>query len=198
MPLVSLDAAVRQVAAGNKRIVVVGSTGSGKTTLARRLARQLDLTHVELDALHWDPNWTPTSASVFRERTAAALGGASWVADGNYSKVRDIVWARADTVIWLDYSLPIILWRLARRTCWRVITRVELWNGNRERFREQFFSRESIFLWALTTYRRRRREYPALFERPEHAHLTIVHLRSPRSACRLLEAVNRSTARAGR
>jgi adenylate kinase family enzyme len=191
MPRVSLDTAARHVATCNQRIAVVGSTGSGKTTLARQLARLLDLTHVELDALHWDPNWTPAPTPVFRERTAAALGGPAWAVDGNYSKVRDIVWARADTVIWLDYPLALILWRLSRRTFWRLINRVELWNGNRERFREQFFSRDSIFLWALTTYRRRRQEFPALLTRPEHAHLTVVRLRSPQSTRRLLAALAR-------
>jgi adenylate kinase family enzyme len=186
MPIIGLDFADRHLASGKHRVAVVGSTGSGKTTLARFLARQFDVTHVELDALHWDPNWTPAPTPIFRERTAAALSGSTWIVDGNYSKVRDIVWTRADTLIWLDYSLPIILWRLARRTFLRLITRAELWNGNRERFREQFFSRDSIFLWALTHYRRRRQEYPLLFAQPEHAHLTVVHLRSPRSTRRLL------------
>ena len=198
MPIISLETAARHVATGDHRIVVVGTTGSGKTTLARHLARRLKVTHVELDALHWDPNWTSTPTPIFRDRTAAALGGAAWTVDGNYSKVRDIIWARADTVIWLDYSLPLILWRLSRRTLWRLITRVELWNGNRERFREQFFSRDSLFLWVLSTYRRRRQEYPPLFARPEYAHLMVVHLRSPRSSRRLLVAVARGIERVAR
>lgn len=198
MPLVSLEVAVRQLVAGNNRIAVVGSTGSGKTTLARQLARQLSLAHVELDALHWDPNWTQAPTPVFRARTAAALAGSAWAVDGNYSKVRDIVWARAGIVIWLDYALPLILWRLSRRTLWRLLTRVELWNGNREHFREVFFSRDSIILWALTTYRRRRREYPTLFARPEYAHLAVVQLRAPRSTRRLLAAIHRAMARAVR
>ncbi len=189
MPAVNLDAAARHLGTCPQRIVVVGSTGSGKTTLARYLARRLDLHHVELDALHWDPHWTPAPTPIFRARTTAALGDAAWIVDGNYGKVRDIVWSGADTVIWLDYSLSIILWRLTLRTFRRVVTRVELWNGNRERFGEQFFSRDSIFLWALTTYRRRRREYPALFVQPAYAHLIVIHLRSPRSTRRLLAAV---------
>jgi adenylate kinase family enzyme len=191
MPAVGLDTAAQHLATAAHRIAVVGSTGSGKTTLARHLACRLNLRHIELDSLHWDPNWTPAPTPVFRERVTAALTCPAWAVDGNYSKVRDLVWARADTVIWLDYPLPLIFWRLSRRTARRLITREELWNGNRERFGEQFFSRDSIFLWALTTYRRRRREYPVLIAQPEHSHLTVVHLRSPRSARRLEAAVAR-------
>jgi len=160
----------------------VGTTGSGKTRLARRIARHLAITHVELDALHWGPNWTPAPTEPFRERTAQALSEDAWVVDGNYGKVRDIVWSRADTVVWLDYPLLVILARLAWRTLRRIITREELWQGNREHFAAQFASRDSLFLWALRTYPRRRREYPWVLERPEYAHLIVVHLRSPRAA----------------
>ncbi len=167
---------------------MIGTSGSGKTTLAFRLSQRLGIPHVELDALHWGPNWTPPSRDVFRERTAQALSGEMWVTDGNYSAVRDIVWGRADTVVWLDYTLPVVLARVLWRTTRRAFTREELWNENRERLREAFFSRESIILWALTSYQRRRREYPILFEKPEHAHLTVVHLRSPRAARQWLAA----------
>jgi adenylate kinase family enzyme len=104
------------------------------------------------------------------------------VVDGNYHAVRDIVWQRGDTIIWLDYPLPLILWRLFKRGIWRASTGTELWNGNRETFRSLFLSRDSLFIWALKTYRRRRREYPELFARPEHAHLQVVRFRSPREA----------------
>ena len=164
-----------------RRVVVVGTTGSGKTVLARRLAGRLGLPHVELDALHWDPDWTKAPSAVFRERTARALSGDGWVVDGNYGKVRDLVWPRADTVVWLDFPLSLILWRLVRRTFRRALTREELWGGNRERLRAHFLTRDSLFLWALKTYRRRRRDYPLLFKQPEHAHLAVVHLRSPRA-----------------
>src|SRR5205823_6990985 len=99
-----------------RRIVVVGSTGSGKTTLASQLARRLALPHVELDALHWEPNWTMAPLDRFRQRVEEALNGEGWVVDGGYGKVRDIVWGRAETLVWLDYGLPVILWRLLKRT----------------------------------------------------------------------------------
>jgi adenylate kinase family enzyme len=164
-----------------RRIVVVGVTGSGKTALARVLSRRLGLPHVELDALYWGPNWTPVPDEVFRARVAEALRGEAWVADGNYGIVRDIVWARVDTLVWLDYDLPVILWRLTQRMWQRVFTQEELWNGNRERLRDHFFSRNSLYLWALKTHGRRRREYPLHLRRPEFAHLAVVRLRSPRA-----------------
>ncbi len=170
-----------------QRLVVVGTSGSGKTTLARRLAAALAVPHIELDALHWEANWQEAPVEVFRERTRAAVAAAAWAADGNYSVVRDIVWGRADTLVWLDYALPVILWRLLIRTARRVAWREELWNGNRETWAAQL-SRDSIILWALRTYQRRRRETPTLVQQPAYRHLTVIHLRSPQEAERWLAA----------
>lgn len=110
----------------------------------------------------------------------------AWVVDGNYSKLRDIVWARADTVVWLDYGFPRAFGQLLWRTIRRSVTGEELWQGNRESFRRAFFLRDSILLWAIRTHRRRRRLYPRLLARPENAHLRLVRLRSPRDARRWL------------
>jgi adenylate kinase family enzyme len=165
-----------------RRIVVVGTSGSGKTVLAGEISRRLAIPHVELDALHWEPNWTMAPLAVLRERVAQAVGAPAWVVDGNYAKVRDLVWSRADSVVWLDFALPVILWQLARRTVTRAVTQEALWSGNRERLTTALFSRDSILLWALQTYRKHRAEYPMLLSHPEHAHLTLVRLRSPRAA----------------
>ena len=162
-----------------QRISVVGISGSGKTTLARQISQRLAIPHVELDALHWEPNWTEASTDVFRKRVEQSLNSNSWVVDGNYTKVRDIIWSRADTVVWLDYPLPVIMGRLLQRTWRRVVMREELWSGNRETWRETF-SRDSILLWALQTYRKNRTIYSTLFTQAEYAHLKVVHLRSPK------------------
>ncbi|HZU13298.1 MAG TPA: AAA family ATPase [Chloroflexota bacterium] len=172
-----------------QRVVVVGTSGSGKTTLARNLACRLGVPHVEMDALHWEPNWQMASIPVFRERVSAALASDSWVTDGNYSKVRDIVWSRADTVVFLDYGFPLVMRRLFWRTVRRAVRGEELWNGNRESLAEAFFSRDSILLWALQTYRKNRRRYAELFQQPEYRHLRIVHLHSPREAERWLDGI---------
>lgn len=171
-----------------ERVAVIGTTGAGKSTLAERLAARLDGAYVDLDALNWGPNWTPVPTTLFHERLEVALSAERWAAAGNYSKARHTIWSRADTIVWLDYPLPLVLWRLLRRTIRRVFTREELWGGNRETFRAQFASRDSLFLWALNTHYRRRREYPAELARPEYAHLRLVHFRRPRDVDRWLAA----------
>jgi adenylate kinase family enzyme len=164
----------------SRRISIVGTSGSGKTTLARQLSQRLAIPHVELDALHHEPNWTEAPIDVFRKRVEQSLSGNSWVVDGNYSKVRDIVWSRADTVIWLDYPLPLIMKRVVWRTFRRVVTQEELWNGNRETW-QTTLSRDSIILWVLQTYRKSRKEYSILFNQPEYTHLKVMHMRSPKT-----------------
>lgn len=164
-----------------KRVNVVGMTGSGKTTLARQLAERLGVPHVELDNLSWEPNWTLAPPKVFRARVDTALAGDGWTCDGNYSAVRELVWSRADTVVWLDYSLPVIFARLFRRTNRRIFSGELCCNGNREQFRLAYLSRESLYVWLLKTYWRRRREMPERLADPKSAHLTVLHFRSPRA-----------------
>jgi hypothetical protein len=162
------------------RIVVIGVTGSGKTMLSARLARIFGVPHIELDALHWQPNWVAMEREAFRDLVAGAVSGPAWVVDGNYLKALDLIWSRATTVVWLDYALPVILWQLTGRTIKRMINREVLWNGNRETFRGAFFSKDSLFLWALQSYPRMRQSYPQLFANPENAHLQVIHLHNPR------------------
>lgn len=172
-----------------QRVAVVGTPGSGKSTLAAALAARLDGACVDLDALNWGPNWTPAPVPVLRERVSDALRGERWVTAGNYSSVRDIVWGRADTLVWLDYPLPLILWRLWWRTLRRVGRREELWGGNRERFGAQFLSRDSLFYYAITTHRRRRAEFIETAGQPAYAHLRVLRFRSPRWAALWLAQV---------
>ena len=87
------------------RILILGGTGSGKTTLARELAAALQVPHVELDSLYFGPEFSTAPLPLLRERTSAAIAGDRWVTDGNKRAVRDLVWPRADTIVWLDYPL---------------------------------------------------------------------------------------------
>ena len=168
-----------------RRILVMGASGNGKTTVARALATRLGVPHVELDALHHGPNWTEPTVDEFRARVASAVADDAWVADGDYSsKLGDLVLERADTVIWLDQPLPLILWRLWRRTSRRIRRREELWSGNRESWRGAFWGRESLFAWTVRSHFRKRRTFPPRFAR--HSHLEVVRLRSPREVERYL------------
>jgi adenylate kinase family enzyme len=164
------------------RINVNGTSGSGKSFLARRLAERLGCPYYELDAFNHRPNWTEAPLEEFRALVAEAAAGERWVIDGNYSKARDLVLARADTVVWLDYPLPVILGRLTRRTLRRCLRREELWHGNREHLATHLFTRNSLFLWVLQTYRRRRRQFQELSADPRNAHIQFIRLGSPRQA----------------
>ncbi|MFL5805216.1 MAG: shikimate kinase [Roseiflexaceae bacterium] len=165
-----------------KRITVVGTPGAGKTTLAQHLAAHFTYPFIEIDALYWGPNWSPVSREHFRDQVARAVAAEHWTTGGNYSVARDIIWERSDTVIWLDYPFSIVLWRLFRRTIKRIITREELWSGNRETWRDAFFSRDSLFLFAIKTHYRRRRTFPAELAQPAYAHLHTLRFRHPSAA----------------
>ena len=143
------------------RVIVIGTSCVGKTTFARSLASRVSFPHIELDALYWQPNWIPRPPDEFRALIAQALSQEYWVTDGNYAVVRDLIWSRATTVIWLNYVFPVVLWRALTRTTRRVLTGEELYSANRESLRMALFSRESILWWVLTTFHWRRKQYRA-------------------------------------
>ena len=169
-----------------RKINVVGTSGNGKSTVARELAGRLAVPYVELDALNHGPNWTEASDEDLIRAVAAATQGDTWVVDGNYrSRVGDLVLDRADTIVWLDQPLPLVLWRLWLRTVRRIRRREELWNGNRESWRGAFAGRDSLFAWAIRSHVRDRRQLAGELARfPE---LRVVRLRSPAAVRRFLE-----------
>ena len=170
-----------------RRIVVIGTSGFGKSTLGVLLAERLEVPFVELDALHWEPDWQPAKMEDFRARVDAATCSDGWVVAGNYSRVRDIVWPRAQVLIWLDYPFGVGLRRLVGRTLRRVITRQELWNGNRENLwpHLKLWSDESMIGWYFRSWGRRRRETPTLLA--AHPHLHVLHFRTPAETEKYLE-----------
>ena len=167
-----------------QRIVVVGTTSSGKSTMASRLANKLNLDFIELDALHWEPNWVEAPDEVFRQRVEQAVRSGRWVVAGNYSIARDLIWPRAEAIVWLDYPLMTIFIQLTRRTFRRWWTRELLWGTNTESIWSHFklWSEESLYHWLFKTYWRRKREYPQLFAEPQNSHLKVIQLKSPDDA----------------
>lgn len=164
------------------RLVVIGTTSSGKSTLAEKIAKRFDLRFIELDALHWEPNWQDAPLEVFRERVRAATQAEQWIVAGNYRVVRDLVWTKAEAVIWLDYPFFLVLRQLTYRTFKRWWTQELLWGTNREPFWVHFklWSKDSLFHWLFATYWRRKREIPQLLSLPEHRHLKLIHFKHPR------------------
>ncbi len=161
-----------------KRIAIIGSTGSGKSTLAKRLGAALDLPVVELDSLHWLPGWVEREREEFFRLVEQATARSRWVIDGGYSTVREVIWARADTLVWIDLPYATTLWQLLRRTVGRAWHRTPICNGNYESWRLSFASRDSILLWFVKSYPDKQRRYPALLREFEEKGTRVVVLKS--------------------
>jgi adenylate kinase family enzyme len=171
-----------------RRVSVVGNSGSGKSTLARRLAAVLRVPYVELDSIYHQPGWAPLAADEFLRAASERAAADRWVIDGNYSAVRAVVWARADTVVWLDPPRRTVMRQVTWRTVRRAVTRQELWNGNREPLGNLFrwAPDESIISWAWHRHAVYRTRYAAAAADPANARLTFIRLGSRRDADRFL------------
>lgn len=169
---------MKQTPASFRRVAVIGATGSGKTTLAQEIARRIGAPHIELDAVKYEQGWVEVSDEVFRSKVAASVGMERWVMDGNYANVQDLIWLRAELLVWIDFRLSITLWRLLRRTFSRLLAKEEFANGNREQL-GRVFSSQSVLIWAIRSHRRRWQLFEKLLKHPRYAHLQVVRLRSP-------------------
>jgi adenylate kinase family enzyme len=167
-----------------RRVAVLATaSGCGKTTVGRALAGRLGVPFVELDALHHGPGWQEATAEELRAKVEPLVAQEAWVIDGGYQwKIGDVVVEAADTVVWLDLPIRVWLPRLVRRSARRIVTREELWNGNRESLRGVFVGRDSLIGYSLRNQRRRRREYPVRLRR-----YNVVRLRSQKEVDRWLE-----------
>ncbi len=164
------------------RIVVIGVTGSGKSTLAEQLAAKLQLDFIELDAVYWQPHWTPMAKDEFYARIDQLTRAERWVVAGNYRMVRELCWPRAEVLVWLDYSLWTIFWRLTFRTFRRWWRKDLLWGTNYESLRQHFklWSDDSLWHWLFKTYGKYKREYGQLVLQPQYSHLTVLRFKTPR------------------
>jgi adenylate kinase family enzyme len=175
-----------------RRVSVVGNSGSGKSTVAAALSVRLGVPHHELDAVFHQPGWTELPTPEFRHRVAEIAATERWIIDGNYSRVRDIIWARADTVVWLDLPRPVVMRQVVRRTIRRAVRRTELWNGNREPWRNfaTLDPNRSVIAWAWTQHAKYREHYAAAMVDPAWSQLRFVHLASEGAVTGFLQEVS--------
>lgn len=178
-----------------KRINIVGTSGSGKSTFAKKLATSLNYPYVELDRIYWEPNWTAASDSKFFAHLSTQLNGEEWILDGNYSRTTPIKWERAEMVIWLDLTFLRTLAQAVIRAIRRSATQEELWpgTGNRESFRKSFFSKESIIWWTMTTHFKVRKKYLTYMQSGKYRHIQFIRLRSHKEAARLMAELTKSS-----
>ena len=177
------------------KINLIGTSGSGKSTLARRLAAELNLPYIEMDTLYWRPDWQGTpDAQLFETLETTLNATPGWVLDGNYNRTRPIKWRHVDLIVWVDYGFTRTLRQAVMRAAKRAWSQQELWpgTGNRESFRRSFFSRESVLLWTIKTWRSNRARYEADMANPQFSHIRFVRIRSRQQADALIAELRTS------
>lgn len=173
---------------GARRINVIGTSGTGKTTFSRSLAEALALPLHEMDRLYWLPDWTDPEEDIFLAKVREAVSGERWVLDGNYNRTCEIKWAAVDCVVWLDYPFFRTFRQAVFRALRRSLTKEEIWpgTGNRESFRKSFFSKDSILLWTLKTYGSNRERYRAAMAEAEGGTYCFIRIGSAADAAEVL------------
>lgn len=167
---------------------ISGTSGSGKSTLAKQLAQRFQLTHIELDAFHFDPNWVERPDVDFIRDVSLKMQEGPWVICGNYKEILALALEKVDHLIWLDYPLPLIFWRVTKRTLRRLIKKEKCCGDNYERWSQQFFTQYSIFLWVLKTYRKNKRRYENISKYSPYSSC-VRRIRSPRELENFLRAL---------
>ena len=170
------------------RVNVIGTSGSGKSSFAKQLAGALRTPYLEMDRLYWKPNCQEPNDEEFFSILEQALTGDAWVLDGNYTQTTHIKWPRANLVVWIDYSFPLTLYRVIKRSILRAWKKQELWpgTGNRESF-TRLFSKDSMVLWTLSHYASNKGKFDELMATKSYAHIEFVRLRSPKEAAALIQ-----------
>ncbi|WP_313036346.1 shikimate kinase [Acinetobacter sp.] len=175
-----------------KRINVVGTSASGKTTFSKAIAEKLGLQHIELDDLFWQDNWQQSADEVFLAKLASQINQTTtgYVIDGNYSRSIPVKWREIDVVIWLDIPFHVNMWQSLKRAIKRAVTGRTLWpsSNNTESF-GRMLSRDSIIWWMIKTHQKNRKKYLSMMEDPQYQHIRWIHLKSSRQAQQFLAAL---------
>jgi adenylate kinase family enzyme len=148
-----------------QRVAVVGCSGSGKSTLAKKIAEAKSLGYINADELFWLPNWVERTKPEYYALVEQAMTADAWVYDGNIGGSSHIVLPRIDTLIWLDYTRPVVMCRLFARTVRRAWTKEVIFSGNAESWRMSFASKHSILLYAWRSHEKRKKQYEALWSK---------------------------------
>ncbi|MBY0552990.1 adenylate kinase [bacterium] len=177
-----------------KKINVIGTSGSGKSTFSIKLAEALGYPYIEMDKLFWEPNWKWSTDEKFFDQLKTALNRDTWVLDGNYSRSVPIKWQNVEMIIWLDYSFGRTLFQAVKRAVRRTLTQEELWEGtnNRESFKKSFFSKDSIIWWTITTHKQNKIKYENVMSDARFAHLKFVRLKSHKEAAQFIENLKKT------
>ncbi len=173
------------------RVNVIGTSGSGKSTFAKKLAGALACEYVEMDKVFWLPNWEEPTNDVFLPKLEKALAGERWACDGNYGRTVPVKWRNVDMVVWLDYSFGLTLYQAVVRAVRRAWTKEEMWEGtgNRESFRKMLFSKKSIVWWTITSYDTMRERHEKYFADPAFKHIRFVRLKDHSEADAFLRSL---------
>ena len=160
------------------RINIIGTAGSGKSTFGKSIAEKLNAPYIQIDELHWKPNWEESADEEFFPKLEKALSRDSWVLDGNYTRTIPIKWKRVQMVVYLDLPFHVVLYRIVKRSLLRGIKNEELWHGNRETVWKHLFTRDSMILWTIRSFHKNREKYTELFATKEYSHINFVRLRT--------------------
>jgi adenylate kinase family enzyme len=174
-----------------RRILVVGISGAGKSTMARALSARLAVPYHEMDALHFTgPGWAVNDE--FAAQVAGIAAAPGWIFDSfGYPRVRDLLWERADTVVWLDYPRRVIMPRVLRRSLRRTLLRERIFGGNRETL-GNWFRRDHPAWWAWSQHAARRADIHRRVHDPRFAPLRAVRFGTPKEAAGWLRTVEQA------
>lgn len=169
-----------------KRTIIFGSTGIGKTTMVKQIADAFSLPVIDIDTLRREAGKSASPEETFLHLVSESVKSDIWVIDGSYTSAQDIVWPRAEAIVWLDFSFWVSLSRLIKRSLYRIFIRKKSEKPVKGRY-QPAGERTSNYLRAIFTGRQRRKRYFATLYSSKYAHLHVIRLSSPEDAAMWLD-----------